>query len=121
LPNEIKVEFGRIVVDGKEYDHDIVIYPDGTVERRLKEISKRRHGTSHKLDIEEIVNYLGHGEKLVIIGTGIYGMLSLTEESRKLLKDLGLEYVELPTQEAIKKYLEFRTNKKVLAIFHITC
>ena len=121
MVNLIEVEFGRIIIDDKEYDHDVVIYPDGRVERRLKEISKRIHGTSHNLDMEEIVNYLGNGEDIVIIGTGMYGMLSLTEESRKLLKDLGLEYLELPTKDAIKKYLDLKSSRRVLGIFHITC
>jgi len=121
LPKNISSEFGWIEVDGKVYDYDIVIYPDGKIERRQKEISKRKHGTSHKLDIEEITNYLGHGEEVVIIGTGQYGILSLTEESIKLLSDLGLEIIQLPTKEAIKKYLELSQKRRVLGIFHVTC
>ncbi len=121
MPTTIEVSFGRIVIDGVEYDYDVVIYPDGRVERRLKEISKKIHGTSHKLDIEEIVNYLGNGEEVVIIGTGIYGMLGLTEDSKRLLSDLKLEYMELPTEEAVRKYLEISSRKRVLGVFHITC
>jgi len=121
LPKNISSEFGWIEIDGKVYEYDIVIYPDGKIERRQKEISKRKHGTSHRLDIEEVTNYLGHGEDVIIVGTGQYGMLSLTEESLKLLKDLGLEIIQLPTREAIKKYIELSGKKRVLGIFHVTC
>ncbi len=121
LPKNISSEFGWIEIDGKVYEYDIVIYPDGKIERRQKEISKRKHGTSHRLDIEEVTNYLGHGEEVIIVGTGQYGMLSLTEESLKLLKDLGLEIIQLPTREAIKKYIELSGKKRVLGIFHVTC
>jgi len=121
LPKNISSDFGWIEVDGKVYDYDIVIYPNGNIERRKKEISKRKHGTSHKLDLEEITGYLGHEEEVVVIGTGQYGALSLTEESERLLRDLGLEIIQLPTKEAIKRYLELCRNKRVLGIFHVTC
>jgi hypothetical protein len=111
--------FGEIVVDGREYKHDIVIYPDGRIGRRRKEISKRKHGTSHKLDPEELREYLREDFDALIVGTGMYGKLSLLPESRKLVE--GKEVVELPTGEAVKLFNELQGRKRILGIFHVTC
>ncbi|AIF68931.1 hypothetical protein PAP_02515 [Palaeococcus pacificus DY20341] len=115
-----KVEFGRIWFDGREYKYDIVIYPSGSVERRKKEISKGKHGTSHKFDPDELREYLKEEFDVLVVGTGMYGALSLLPESRDLVRDK--EIVEKPTPEAIKLFNELRKEeKKVLGVFHITC
>lgn len=114
-----KVGFGRISVNEKEYSHDIVIYPSGKVERRKKWISKEKYGTSHKLDPEELKEYLKEDFEVLVVGTGIYGMLSLLPESKKLIE--GKEIIERPTPEAAQLFNELREKKKTLAIFHITC
>ncbi|CAB49578.1 Mth938-like domain-containing protein [Pyrococcus abyssi] len=114
-----EVRFGHVRIDGKDFDHDIVIYPSGKIERRKKEISKRKHGTSHKLDPEELKEYLIEDFDLLLVGTGIYGMLSLLPESRELVKDK--EVIEKPTKEALKLLEELWSKKKILAIIHVTC
>lgn len=115
----MKGEFGRIVIDGKAYDHDVVVYPSGRVEKRKKWISKGKHGTSHKLDPEELREYLKEDFDVLLVGTGMYGMLSLLPESRELVR--GKEIIEKPTPEALEYFEEFRGRKRVLAIFHVTC
>lgn len=75
--------FGRITVDRKIYERDIVVYPSGRVETRKKWLSKDKHGTSHRFDPEELREYLTEDFDVLIIGTGMYGMLSLLPESRK--------------------------------------
>jgi hypothetical protein len=111
--------FGRIMVDGREYEHDIVIYPSGKVEQREKEISKKKHGTSHMLDPEELVQYLQEKFDVLIVGTGMYGRLSLLPESREFVK--GKEVVELPTREAVELFNKLYGTRRVLGIFHVTC
>ncbi|ALM74723.1 Mth938-like domain-containing protein [Thermococcus barophilus] len=113
------VRFGKIVVQGKEYPYDIVIYPSGKIERRKKELSKKKHGTSHKFDPDELKEYLREDFDILIVGTGIYGALRLLPEAKELVK--GKEIVEKPTPEAIKLFNELRKGKKVLGVFHITC
>ncbi len=117
----MRTDFGWIEIEGKKYEHDVVVYPDGRVERRKKEISKMKHGTSHMLDLDEIVWYLGHGERAVVIGSGQYGLLDLTKEAKKLLEDRKLEVYVLPTPKAIEKFESLRREKPTLGIFHVTC
>ena len=114
-----KVEFGRIIINGKEYQHDVIIYPSGKIEKRKKWISKEKHGTSHKLDPEELREYLKEEFEVLVVGTGIYGMLYLLPESKKLTE--GKDVIEKPTPEAAKVFNELKEKKKTLGIFHITC
>lgn len=67
-----ETSFGSIKIDGKNYDHDVVIFSGG-IERREKSISKRKHGTRHKFTKEEMKNYIqGKSDqiKLLVVGTG---------------------------------------------------
>ena len=111
--------FGRIVIEGKTYDHDVVVYPSGKIEKRRKWLSKGKHGTSHKLDPDELREYLKEEFDVLLVGTGAYGMLSLLPESRELVN--GREVIELPTGEAVEKFSELSGRERVLAVFHITC
>ncbi|MEO2151226.1 MAG: Mth938-like domain-containing protein [Thermococcus sp.] len=111
--------FGRIVVDGRTYEHDIVIYPSGRVEKRKKWLSKNKHGTSHKLDPDELREYLREDFEVLIVGTGYYGYLSLLPESRELVRDK--EVYELPIGKAVELFNELNEKKRVLGIFHVTC
>ncbi|WP_297092507.1 Mth938-like domain-containing protein [Thermococcus sp.] len=111
--------FGRILVDGKVYEGDIVIYPSGKVGERKKWLSKRKHGTSHKLDPDELREYLTEEFDVLIVGTGAWGKLSLLPESGELVANK--EVIEKPTGEAVELFNDLRGRRKVLAIFHITC
>lgn len=111
--------FGKIVVDGRTYGHDIVVYPSGRIEKRKKWLSKSKHGTSHKLDPDELKEYLAEEFDVLIVGTGYYGYLSLLPESRGLVEDK--EVYELPTAEAVKLFNELHKRRKTLGIFHVTC
>ncbi len=118
-------EFGSIVINGKTFDHDVVIFPD-KIEERKKWITKDKHGTSHKFTKEEMEEYLQKANtdkiKTLIVGTGQYGKLGLLPETRELLEELGIEVKELETPEAVKYFIDIgESREEKLGIFHITC
>ena len=45
--------FGNITIDGKTYEHDVVIRLSGEVVKRKKKLSKKHYGTSHVVSKEE--------------------------------------------------------------------
>jgi len=45
--------FGTITIDGKTYDHDVIIRLSGEVVKRKKKLSKKHYGTSHVLSKDE--------------------------------------------------------------------
>lgn len=117
----MRTGFGSITIDGREYEHDVVVGPDGIRERE-KWISKERQGTSHRFTRQELTEYLEDAGdvEVVVVGTGQYGRLSLLDEARELLREKDIELVEAKTPRAIKEY-ERRDKGITLGIFHVTC
>lgn len=116
--------FGRLKLLGKDYDHDIVILPDEIIRRR-KEITKSKHGTSHKLTKEEVKTYMNKCEvdkiKKMIIGTGQNGKLHPLPETQKYLKENDIEFFEIRTDKMVGKLEEFGDRDEMVALIHVTC
>ena len=45
--------FGTITIDGKTYEHDVLVRLSGEVVKRKKKLSEKYYGTSHVLSREE--------------------------------------------------------------------
>jgi len=70
--------FGHIIVDGKEYASDVIIFPD-----RVKAGWWRIEG--HALHIEDIEDVIGEKPEVLIIGTGYVGMIRVLSETEERL------------------------------------
>lgn len=116
--------FGRIEFLGEEYDHDIVIFPDKIIKRK-KEITKNKHGTSHKLTMEEVKDYLKMCDidkiKKMIIGTGQYDKLHPLTETQEYLRENNIEFFEIRTDEMVGKLKEFGDRDEMVVLIHVTC
>jgi len=111
-------QFGRIVIDGEEYEEDLVIEA-GEVRKRKKKPSKALKGEyGHTpLSTEERIPW---GCAALWIGTGMYGSLPVTPEVRREAARRGVELIIEPTPaliERMRKALPERTN----VILHLTC
>ena len=84
-------EFGSITVDGEVYDHDIVVRLSGKVKKRKKKLSKERYGTSHTVSMEEAEYIYDDGAAQVIVGTGQYGVLKLSDEAEAFFQGSRLQ------------------------------
>ncbi len=121
--------FGYIIVDGKKYNHDIVVYPDGEIKKRRKDLSKkyRRIYNHTPLSREELEYYLKEAgtPELIIIGSGQYGVLPLTREAEEYLRKLeskGVRVIIDKTPNILQLVNELLDQgKKMLAIIHVTC
>ncbi|RME55291.1 hypothetical protein D6777_00990 [Candidatus Woesearchaeota archaeon] len=107
-------EFGKIVVDGKHYEHDVIIFND-----RVKSDWWRKE--SHKLLIEDIKEVLKQKIKTLIIGTGHDAMMQVDKEMYDYCDDNGINLVVLPTGEAVKVYNKTYLEEGVVAALHLTC
>ncbi len=74
-------EFGSITVDGKTYQHDVIIRLSGKVEKRRKRLSKEQYGTSHIVSKEEAKFVFEDGCDLLIVGAGQQGNVRLSPEA----------------------------------------
>ena len=114
-----KLSFGSIIIGGKKYRKDVLIFADGTVK-------KRKGGFlmfgSHNIKKEEIEE-LAQGEpEMIIIGTGTNDKASLAPEVENWAKGKNLNLLVQPSYEATAKLNESAAEKKKVAAFiHITC
>ena len=61
-------KFGTITIDGKTYEHDVVIRLSGEVVKRKKKLSKKYYGTSHVLSKDEAKFVFEKGcEQLIVV------------------------------------------------------
>ena len=107
-------DFGRIVVDGKAYTSDVLIFPD-----KVKDNWWRKKG--HALHIEDIELVVAEKQEVLIVGTGNYGLLEVLPETKKYIESKGIELIVEPTDKACEIYNEISKDKKAVAALHLTC
>ncbi len=114
-----KHSFGYITIDNVEYEHDVIIRIDGKVVKRNKQLSKKIFGNSHKFSKAEAELAFEEGADIIVIGSGHYGELRLTDEARQYFNSKGIEVLLMNTKKAVVKYNEI--DGKVIGLFHTTC
>ncbi|MGB9978657.1 Mth938-like domain-containing protein [Methanobacterium sp.] len=115
-------KFGMVKFSGKEYSHDIVIHTDENIEKRNKNLSRRKYNTSHILSAEEITDLLDEDPEILIVGRGQSSMLKIGKDAAELLYDKNIKLVDPPTPKAIEEYNKLKNQgKKIAAVIHITC
>ena len=110
--------FGEIEIDGRRYDHDVVI-DGGTVRQRVKKASKAyREADGHTpLSLGENLPW---GGRRLIVGTGMYGHLPVRPDVHQEAARRKIELIVVPT-EAACQLLADRKSKDVHAVLHVTC
>ncbi len=106
--------FGRIVVDGKAYTSDVIIFPD-----KVKDNWWRKEG--HALHIEDIDSVVKEDPEVLIVGTGKYGILEVLPETKEYIESKGTELIVEPTDRACEMYNQISKDKKAVAALHLTC
>jgi hypothetical protein len=108
--------FGCIQIDGKEYEHDVVI-DRGKVGKRDKKPSKALNKPGHTpLSAREEIPWKC---RRLIIGTGAYGSLPVLDDVKREAADRHVELVLAPTPQAIDKVNN--GDPETNAILHVTC
>lgn len=110
--------FGRIIVDGIEYGHDVVIEA-GTVTARSKRPSKplrSRYGHTPLSEAEAIP----WSHPRLIIGSGYSGSLPITPGVLEAARAKGVTLEVMPTSEACA-VLRGLESSECNAILHVTC
>jgi len=111
--------FGSITIDGKTYEHDVIIRLSGKVEKRRKKLSKEKYGTSHIVSKEEAKFIYEQGSDLLVIGAGQEGNVRLSPEASDYFEKKGCAVTVQATPEAIQSFNESRRKK--IGLMHVTC
>ena len=112
-------KFGTITIDGKTYEHDVVIRLSGDVIKRKKKLSKKYYGTSHMLSKDEAKFVFEKGCKQLILGSGQMDNVRLSPEAETYFAKKGCEVLLRPTPEAIQLFN--KSNAKKIGLLHVTC
>lgn len=110
--------FGRLVIEGTEYDHDVVI-ESGRIRARDKRPSKAlrsRYGHTPLSDHEQIP----WSHRRLIIGSGYSGRLPIAPEVRAAAAKHGVALEIMPTKEACTLLRRLEASEGN-AILHVTC
>ena len=111
-----KFAFGSITIDGKTYQSDLIIYPDGTIEEPWWRKS------SHILAKEDIDKLTKRKPDMIIVGTGINGFMRPERGLAEYITSQGIEFIAVPNEKAVEMFNKyFNSNKKIGACFHLTC
>ncbi|HEC92782.1 MAG TPA: hypothetical protein ENI51_07325 [Candidatus Atribacteria bacterium] len=106
--------FGQIIIDGKKYNSDLIIYKD-----HINSNWWRKEG--HNLYIEDVQEILNEKPEIIIVGTGCYGLMKISTDLIKYLESIGIDLVIKKTKDACNEYNKLYKDKKVVAALHLTC
>jgi len=118
-PSIDQTTFGSMTIEGSVFEHDVLIRLSGQVKKRKKKLSKAIYGTSHILSLDEAKHVYEEGAQRLMIGTGQYGNVRLSEEAADYFKRKQCQVELLPTPEAIRAWNE--AEGTVIGLFHVTC
>lgn len=107
-------QFGRIVVDGREYTADLILLPG-----RIVPGWWRQEG--HVLHVADLDAVLGAAPDVLIVGQGAYSRMEVPDETARAVRSAGIELIVLPTREAVKEYNARAAGQRVAAALHLTC
>ena len=114
-----RTTFGTITIDGKTYDHDVIVRLSGEIVKRKKKLSKKYYGTSHIVSKDEAKFVFEKGCEQLIVGSGQEGNVHLSPEAEAYFAKKGCEVVLQPTPQAIRLFN--RSNAKKIGLLHVTC
>lgn len=105
--------FGEIIVNGDKYDVDVIIYPN--------KIKKWWRKKGHEVCVEDIKETVDEKPDVLIIGTGIPGLMKVLTETKEYLEKQGIELIVEPTEKAVQIFNQLCLEKKVIFGLHLTC
>jgi len=107
-------QLGLISVNGKQYTSDVIIFPD-----RVKDDWWRK--SSHQLCLEDMAEVIAKNPEVLIVGTGVSGLVEVLPEVRQALNALGIKLIVQTTDKACHTYNQLCQSRRVVAALHLTC
>ena len=118
-PKITKTEFGSITINDTRYDYDVIIDLKGEVKKRKKKLSKAVYGSSHTISLDEARYIFEKNAENLIIGSGQYGRVHLSDEAANYFKKKSCLVKIFPTPEAMDQWN--KSQGEVIGLFHLTC
>jgi hypothetical protein len=107
-------EFGHIVIDGRSYRQDLLIWPGN-----IKSDWWRLQG--HLLQLEDVSEVLAASVEVLVVGMGQPGRMEVDQKLSAYLKARHIDLVALPTDEACRVINALEGKRRLAAALHLTC
>ncbi len=107
-------DFGRIVINGKRYNTDLIVFSD-----KVREGWWRKEG--HRLHVEDLRDVLKDKPEVLVVGTGYSGLMRVPAETIGYVESEGIEFIAQKTAEACETFNRLVKSRKVVAALHLTC
>ena len=104
--------FGNIIIDGRKFDHDVIVDWKGNV------IKKQ---SSHEFSRRDLQDLLLKDPEVVVIGTGTARMMKIDPSAEVEARMNDVELISASTPDAIKEFNKHAKRRKVIGVIHVTC
>ena len=112
MPKINSTYFGSIIIDGRKYDHDVIVYWDGEV---------RQRPSSHNFTRRELMDVMMKEPEIIVIGTGTAGLMKIDSDVQLKAQMEGIRIVADKSLNAVSEFNKLTRNKRVAAVIHVTC
>jgi hypothetical protein len=106
--------FGRMVVEGKSFTSDLIIFPD-----KIQESWWRKSG--HRLCLEDLEEVFQVQPEVIVVGTGFTGLMKVDQEVKKYTQARGVHLIIEKSKKAAERFNEISSQKRTVGAFHLTC
>ena len=108
-------DFGFIVIEGRRYNHDVIVFPD-----RVQANWWRKEG--HALYPEDLPFLAEEKPEVLVVGTGKYGQMQITATMEQWLAEHSLPWEADITERAVRRFNQLlESGRQVVGAFHLTC
>lgn len=107
-------EFGRIVIEGKKYTTDVIIYSDHVEDNWWRE-------AGHSLSAVDLWKVVQAKPEVLVVGTGYSGLMRVPTETEDHLREHGIRLITERTTEAVRIFNQLCQSVNVVAALHLTC
>jgi hypothetical protein len=111
-------DFGTLTIDGSTFTNDLKIV-EGNVVADWWRIE------GHRLLVADIEDVVTARPDILVVGTGEPGMMTVSDEVKARLAELGIELIIRPTRQACNEFNRLageRTDPaKIAFAAHLTC
>ena len=107
-------EFGRIVIDGREFKKDVFVGRD--------KVSDWKRVEGHAVYEDDVRLVLGEAPETVIIGNGIDSIMQVSQEVHDFFAEKKVPLIVKDSAAACEEYNRLKKEgKNVVALIHLTC
>jgi len=108
-------QFGKIIINGKSYSSDVIIFGDTVWDKWWRNQGHELCNLDNKQAIDEF------DPAVLVVGTGKFGLMKVLPETVSFLDSRSIRLIAQKTGKAWKTFNSLAHSEKVLGAFHLTC